>query len=132
MNNTVPAELKYTKTHEWARLDEDGVVTVGITHHAQALLGDMVHVEFPEEGEVVQVGDEVGVVESVKAAADIYSPLSGEVTSVNSHLNDAPELINRDPYGEGWLFKLRSKDEHALKALLDAEEYKKLLESEAY
>lgn len=131
MNNEVLVGLKYTKTHEWVRLEGNDVVTVGITHHAQALLGDMVHVEFPEKGRKLQAGDEAGVVESVKAAADIYSPLSGEVISVNSTLNDAPELINRDPYGEGWLFKLRSPNAQ-VKKLLDAGEYKKLLESETH
>lgn len=131
MDNHIPTELKYTKTHEWARLEEDGAVTVGITHHAQALLGDMVHVEFPEEEQTVQAGDEIGVVESVKAAADIYSPVSGEVVAINAQLQDTPELMNQDPYGEGWLFKIKPEDEQALLELLDADGYTELLEKEA-
>lgn len=132
MNNNIPAELYYTKTHEWVRQEKNNMVTIGFTHHAQGLLGDMVYVEFPKEGQLIEAGEEAGVVESVKAAADVYAPLSGEVISINLQLGDAPELINQDPYGKGWLFKLRLKDENALKELLDATEYQKLLESEAH
>ena len=99
-----PIELKYARTHEWARLEEDGTVTVGITDHAQAALGDVVFVETPEVGGVLAATDEAGVVESVKAASDIYAPLTGEVIAINSLLEDAPETVNSDPYNEGWFY----------------------------
>lgn len=117
----IPADLKYTKTHEWARLEADGTVTVGITDHAQAQLGDMVFVELPEIGRQVVAAEECAVAESVKAAADVYSPVSGEVLAVNETLNDQPELINQDPYGAGWLFRLRPNG--GLEELLDATAY---------
>lgn len=118
----IPSELKYTKTHEWVRLDDDGLVTVGITDHAQKLLGDMVFVELPELMEV-NAGDESGVVESVKAASDIYSPLTGEIVEINEALTDTPELVNTDPYGDGWLFRMQPADESDLEELLDADAY---------
>jgi glycine cleavage system H protein len=118
----IPSELKYTTTHEWVRLEEDGLVSVGITDHAQSLLGDMVFVELPELMEV-KAGDESGVVESVKAASDIYSPLTGEIVEVNEALSDTPELINTDPYVDGWLFRIQPADESDLDELLDAEAY---------
>ena len=117
----IPADLKYTKTHEWARLNPDGSVTVGITDHAQTQLGDMVFVELPELGRKVTAGEECAVVESVKAASDVYSPITGEVTAVNEALTDKPELVNQDPYGEGWLFQLQPGE--ALDGLLDAAAY---------
>ncbi len=117
----IPADLKYTKTHEWARLDPDGSVTVGITDHAQEQLGDMVFVELPELERVVTAGEECAVVESVKAASDVYSPLAGEVVAVNEALTEKPELVNQDPYGEGWLFQLQPGE--ALDGLLDAAAY---------
>jgi len=117
----IPVELKYTKTHEWARLDPDGAVTVGITDHAQEQLGDMVFVELPELKRVVAAGETCAVVESVKAASDVYSPLAGEVVAVNEALAEKPELVNQDPYGEGWLFQLQPAE--ALDALLDAAAY---------
>ena len=117
----IPADLKYTETHEWARLNPDGSVTVGITDHAQTQLGDMVFVELPEPGRTVTAGEECAVVESVKAASDVYSPLAGEVTAVNEALTDQPELVNQDPYGEGWLFQLQPGE--ALDGLLDAADY---------
>ena len=127
----VPTELKYTKTHEWLRVDkEEGLVIVGITDHAQALLGDLVYVELPEPGLIVSMGDESGVVESVKAASDIYAPIAGEVVFVNQALESTPELINRDPYGDGWIFKIALSSEADLDALLDAEAYSELLETE--
>lgn len=119
----VPSELKYSKSHEWVRDEGDGTVTVGITDHAQALLGDLVFVELPEPGGEVSAGTECAVVESVKAASDVYSPVTGEVTEVNESLADAPETINSDAYGEGWMFKVRLSDETELEELLDADGY---------
>jgi len=117
----IPADLKYTKTHEWVRLNPDGSVMVGITDHAQEQLGDMVFVELPELERVVAAGEECAVVESVKAASDVYSPLAGEVVAVNEALTEKPELVNQDPYGEGWLFQLQPGE--ALDGLLDAAAY---------
>lgn len=117
----IPADLKYTKTHEWVRLNDDGTATVGITDYAQAQLGDMVFVEIPEVGRVVTAGEECAVVESVKAASDVYSPVAGEVIEVNEALTDHPELLNQDPYGEGWLFRLQPVE--PLDELLDADAY---------
>jgi len=125
----IPSELKYVKSHEWLKL-EDGVAVVGITHHAQCLLGDLVYVELPEVGTVVSAHDEAGVVESVKAASDIYAPVSGEITEVNHALADTPELINSDPYGEGWIFKIELSDEGELNELLDADDYAELVEED--
>lgn len=119
----IPDNLKYTKTHEWARLEGDGTVTVGITDHAQSQLGDLVFVELPEVGATVAAGKECAVVESVKAAADVYSPLTGEVLAVNEALTDSPELINEEPYGKGWLFRISTRD--SLDGLLDAAAYEK-------
>ncbi len=121
MSNT-PIELKYASSHEWARLEGD-IVVVGITDHAQEALGDLVFVELPEVGDTVNAGDEAGVVESVKAASDIYAPVSGEVIEVNPALEDTPELINSDPYGEGWMYKIRVASVEELDNLLAAEEY---------
>lgn len=118
-----PAELKYAATHEWARMDDDGLVTVGITDHAQEALGDVVYVELPEIGTVFAAGEEAGVVESVKAASDVYAPVSGEVVAVNSALVDSPETINSDPYGAGWFYRLKPASEGDLEELLDAEGY---------
>ena len=121
MSNT-PSDLKYASSHEWARLDGD-VVTVGITDHAQEALGDLVYVELPEVGDTVAAGDEAGVVESVKAASDIYAPVSGEVIAVNEALGDTPEIINTDPYNEGWIYKIRVTDVSELDNLMSGEEY---------
>jgi glycine cleavage system H protein len=130
MSNT-PEDLKYTKEHEWVRNNGDGTVAVGITDHAQDSLGDLVFVELPEVGREVQSGEACAVVESVKAASDIYSPLSGEVTETNLALGDAPENINEDPYGEGWIFKLKVSDDAAIAALLDASAYEAVVAQEA-
>ena len=119
----VPAELKYAASHEWARLEADGTVTVGITDHAQAALGDVVFAESPALGSQVVAGKEAGVVESVKAASDIYAPISGEVIAVNSLLEDAPETINSEPYGTGWFFKIKPSNPAELDALLSAAGY---------
>lgn len=118
-----PNDLKYASSHEWARLEDDGTVTVGITDHAQNALGDVVYVELPELGAELAAGQEAGVVESVKAASDIYAPVSGEVIAVNEALQDAPETVNADPYHDGWLYRLRPVELGELDKLLDAEEY---------
>jgi glycine cleavage system H protein len=128
----IPEELKYAKTHEWVRRENDGTVTVGITDHAQNLLGDMVYVETPEVGTNYGEGDDCAVVESVKAASDVYCPIAGEIIEVNESLADAPEMLNKDPYGDGWLFKLKPEDIEHLEELLDAEAYKELAESEEH
>ena len=119
----VPNELKYTKSHEWIRDEGDGVCAIGITDHAQDLLGDLVFVELPEVGATLDLDGECGVVESVKAASDIFSPLTGEVVAVNESLADAPEAINEDPYGDGWIFKIKLADAAQLDKLLDADSY---------
>lgn len=126
---SVPDHLKYAKTHEWARVDDDGLVTVGITHHAQDLLGDMVYVELPEQGKEFSAGQECGVVESVKAASDIYSPVSGTVAAVNTELESSPEKINQDPYA-AWIFKLKPSNPDQLGGLMDAAGYRKMVEAE--
>mgnify|MGYP003630031231 CR=1 FL=1 len=118
-----PSELKYAASHEWARLEEDGTITVGITDHAQHALGDVVFVELPETGAALEAGDEAGVVESVKAASDIYAPVSGEVIEVNERLEGEPELVNTDSYVDGWFFKLQPSDVQELDALLSSEDY---------
>ena len=127
----VPSDLTYTKSHEWVRDEGDGVVTVGITDHAQELLGDLVFVDLPDVGTEVEADGECAVVESVKAASDVYSPLTGEVIAVNDTLAGAPETINQDPYGGGWIFKLRMSDPAQLGELLDAPAYQTQLEAEA-
>jgi glycine cleavage system H protein len=126
---TIPDELLYTKDHEWVREDGNGEYSVGISDHAQSALGDLVFVELPEPGAKVEVGNACCVVESVKAASDVYSPLSGVVLEVNEALVDAPELANSDPYNEGWLFRLSSEDSAGLEGLLDSDEYSHYLAS---
>ncbi len=118
-----PSELKYASSHEWARLEEDGTVTIGISDHAQEALGDVVFVELPEVGDRLAAGDEAGVVESVKAASDIYAPISGEVIAVNEALEDEPETVNGDPYNDGWFFRIQPEDTAELENLLSAEDY---------
>ncbi|MBC3272722.1 glycine cleavage system protein GcvH [Pseudomonas sp. SWRI81] len=119
----IPAELRFAESHEWARLETDGTVTVGISDHAQEALGDVVFVELTEVGKVFAAGDQSGVVESVKAASDIYAPVSGEVIAINEELGGSPELLNSDPYG-AWIFKLKPSDKAELDKLLDAGAYK--------
>ena len=119
----IPSELKYTKSHEWVRDESDGTVTVGITDHAQELLGDLVFVELPEVGSEMSSEDAVCVVESVKAASDVYMPVSGEVVEVNEALADAPETINDSPYDDGWLIKVKMSNQDELEDLLDADSY---------
>ena len=125
-----PSELRYAITHEWARREEDGTVTVGITDHAQEALGDVVFVEFPEVGTVFAAADDAGVVESVKAASDVYAPMGGEVIAINSMLEDEPEIVNSDPYNDGWFYKLQPADTSDLDALLSAEGYQQQCEDE--
>ena len=127
-----PQELRYATTHEWARLEEDGTVTVGISDHAQDALGDVVYVEHPEPGQQVSAGEEAGVVESVKAASDIFSPVGGSVIGVNSVLDDAPETVNQDPFGDGWFFKVQPDDVAELEELLDADAYSEACENEEH
>ena len=121
--SNLPKNLKYVKTHEWVRLEGDGTITVGISDHAQHELGDLVFVELPDNGDELAVGDSVGVIESVKAASDVYSPVTGEVIETNDSLIDEPELINQSPYENGWLFKLKLVDKSQLDDLLTAEQY---------
>ncbi|WP_288882058.1 glycine cleavage system protein GcvH [uncultured Kosakonia sp.] len=128
--SNVPGDLKYSKEHEWLRKEADGSYTVGITEHAQELLGDMVFVDLPDVGTTVSAGDDCAVAESVKAASDIYAPIGGEIVAVNGSLNDSPELVNSAPYGEGWIFKIKANDEAEVEALLDATGYSALLEDE--
>jgi glycine cleavage system H protein len=118
-----PTELKYARSHEWARLEANGSITVGISDHAQEALGDVVFVELPEVGTELSAGDEAGVVESVKAASDIYAPVSGEVLEVNPLLDDSPETVNSDPYVDGWFYRLQPADNHELENLLSAANY---------
>lgn len=127
----IPSELRYTKSHEWVRSMEDGHLEIGISDHAQEMLGDMVYVELPEVGATVNTGDDCAVVESVKAASDVYAPISGEIVEVNTLLSDAPETVNSDPYGEGWLFRLQPADENEVDELLDAEGYSEVVEAES-
>ncbi len=124
----IPANLKYSKSHEWAQ-EEGGVIAVGISDHAQELLGDIVYVELPEVGSEIEAESECGVIESVKAASDLYAPVSGEIVEVNEALSEAPESINETPY-EAWIFKIRPTDDEGLGILLDAESYQGLIESE--
>ena len=121
--SNVPEELRYTKSHEWIRVEDDGSITVGITDHAQEQMGDLVYVELPEVGRNVGGSEELVVIESVKAASDVYTPVAGEVTEVNDVLTDAPEMVNSDPYGDGWLFKLAPTDPGDLNDMMDAHEY---------
>ncbi len=130
--SNVPSDLKYTKSHEWIRDEGDGTVTVGITGHAQELLGDLVFVELPEVGASVDAGNECAVVESVKAASDVYSPVTGEVVATNEALADAPETINQDAFGNGWLYKVKLDDVAQLSDLLDADGYLAVMESEEH
>ena len=127
--SNIPTELKYLDSHEWVRVEADGSVTVGISDHAQSALGDLVFVEVPEVGRKLKAGESFAVVESVKAASDVYSPVSGEVIAVNEGLSGKPELINEAPYGEGWLMKLKPSDKAEFAKLLDATAYKAVVDA---
>ncbi len=124
----IPSDLRYRDSHEWVRVEGDGTVVVGISDHAQGELGDMVFVELPEPGMSYDQGEACAVIESVKAASDVYAPLSGEVVKANGQLEDSPELVNSDPYGDGWLFRLLPSDASQIEGLLDAEAYAELQE----
>ena len=130
--SNVPVELKYAKTHEYARTNDDGSVTVGISDSAQDQLGDMVFIELPEVGQTVTAAEACAVVESVKAASDVYAPVSGEIVEVNEALVDSPETVNQDAYGEGWLFRLQPADVTEMAALMDGDAYEVFLASEAH
>ena len=128
--SSIPTDLKYLESHEWARAEADGTITVGISDHAQGALGDLVFVEVPEVGRSLTKGAAAAVVESVKAASDVYSPVSGEVIAANEALNGSPELVNTDPYGQGGLFKVKPSNTAELSQLLDAAAYWKVVEAE--
>ncbi|MDH5834652.1 glycine cleavage system protein GcvH [Luteimonas kalidii] len=128
----IPGDLKFMKSHEWARVEGDGKVTIGISDHAQGLLGDLVYVELPAVGDSIEAGNACAVVESVKAASDVYAPVSGTVTSVNAALADKPETINEDAYGEGWLFVVETSEPDQLNELLDPDDYADLLEEDEH
>jgi glycine cleavage system H protein len=124
----IRSELKYLSSHEWARIEEDGTVTIGISDHAQDSLGDVVYVECPDVGAIINAGEQIAVVESVKAASDIYSPISGEVIEVNETLGDTPEIVNDSPYDDGWFFKVRPDELEELNNALDSQAYEEQLE----
>jgi glycine cleavage system H protein len=128
--SNLPNELRYTKSHEWVRTEADGSITVGITDHAQGLLGDMVFIELPETEANYTAGEEIAVVESVKAASDVYSPITGEIIAINEELADAPEIINQDAFESGWMFKMQPEDAGEVDELMDAEAYGDLIADE--
>jgi glycine cleavage system H protein len=130
--SSIPENLKFLESHEWARVENDGTITIGISDHAQSALGDLVFVEVPEIGKSLSKGGAAAVVESVKAASDVYSPISGEVVAANESLGSAPELVNQDPYGQGWLFKIKPTNKAELDQLLDSKAYEKVLEAEGH
>lgn len=130
MINKIPNELRYTQTHEWVRVEEDGSVVVGITDHAQNALGELVFIDLPDVDHLGHAGDEICVVESVKAASDIYLPVSGKILAVNQDLEEAPSLVNSDPYGDGWLFKVQPIDTEEFSELLDADAYSEVTEED--
>ena len=126
----IPGDLKFLSSHEWVRVEDDGTATIGISDHAQGLLGDLVYVELPNVGDMAQAGTASAVVESVKAASDVYSPVSGEIVAVNEALADSPETINEDAYGEGWIFVVKLSAREELEEMLDPDAYSELIESE--
>jgi len=130
--NEIPGDLKFLKTHEWARVEDDGSVTVGISDHAQAQLGDLVYVELPAVGDDVETGTGCAVVESVKAASDVYSPVSGRIRKVNEALADKPETINEDAYGEGWIFVVEPNSLAEVEDLLSPDDYAELIENDSH
>ncbi|GAB5380859.1 MAG: glycine cleavage system protein GcvH [Aliiglaciecola sp.] len=128
--SNIPSELRYASTHEWVRDEGDGTYTVGITEHAQELLGDMVFVELPDVDDEISAGDDVAVAESVKAASDVYAPISGKVVAVNEDLEDTPELVNTDAFGDGWMFRVKADDASEVENLLDAEGYQNSIDED--
>jgi glycine cleavage system H protein len=129
--NEIPGDLRFLKSHEWARLEDDGTVTVGISEFAQGQLGDLVYVEVPQEGDTVEAGNACAVVESVKAASDVYSPVSGVIVRANAALADRPEAINEDAFGEGWIFVVKPSNPAELDALMGPDEYAEMIEAES-
>jgi len=125
--SNVPSNLRYTKDHEWVKVESDGTVTIGITDYAQAALGDVTFIDLPKVGKQLEAADVFGTVESVKAASDLYSPVSGEVIAINSSLNDTPDLVNREPYEKAWMIKMKLKSAAELDKLLDSSSYQSLL-----
>jgi glycine cleavage system H protein len=130
--NEIPGDLKFLKSHEWARMEDDGTVTVGISDHAQGQLGDLVYVELPSVGDTVEAGNACAVVESVKAASDVYSPVSGTILKVNDALADKPETINEDAFGDGWIFKLKPSNPAEMEELLTPDDYAEQVEGESH
>ncbi|BAJ03502.1 glycine cleavage system protein GcvH [Shewanella violacea] len=128
--SNIPTELRYASSHEWIRKEEDGSYTVGISEHAQELLGDMVFIELPDVGDTVTAGEDCAVAESVKAASDIYAPISGEVLAINEALEDSPELVNSDAFGDGWFFRVMPSDTAEIENLLNAEGYQAVIDEE--
>ncbi len=128
--NEIPGDLRFLKSHEWARMEDSGRVTIGISEHAQSLLGDLVYVELPGVGDTVKAGNACAVVESVKAASDVYSPVTGTVVAVNEALGDKPETINEDAYGEGWIFAVKPDDAAELDEMMDPDDYVAMIEDE--
>lgn len=126
----IPGDLKFLKSHEWARVEDNGTITVGISDHAQGLLGDLVYVELPNVGDSVQAGNAVAVVESVKAASDVYSPVTGEVIAVNDSLSDKPETINEDAFGDGWIFVVKTESREELDELIGPDDYAEMIEND--
>jgi glycine cleavage system H protein len=130
--NEIPGDVRFLKSHEWARREDNGNVTVGISEHAQAQLGDLVYVELPSVGDAIDAGNAAAVVESVKAASDVYSPVSGSVVAINEALADNPEIINGDAWGDGWIFVIKPSDPSELDGLLSPDEYAELVENEEH
>ncbi|WJG10238.1 glycine cleavage system protein GcvH [Aliiglaciecola sp. LCG003] len=128
--STIPSELRYASTHEWVRNEGDGTFTVGITEHAQELLGDMVFIELPEIDDAVVAGDDVAVAESVKAASDVYAPITGTIVAINEDLENSPELVNSDAFGEGWMFRIKADDVTEVEGLMDAEGYENSIDED--
>ena len=128
--SNIPAELKFANSHEWLRDEGNGIYAVGISDHAQGLLGDMVFVDLPDVGDTPDAGEDVAVAESVKAASDIYCPISGEIVAINEELEDAPELVNSDAFSDGWMFKIKASDVSEIENLLDAEAYQATIEED--
>ncbi|MDQ3039955.1 MAG: glycine cleavage system protein GcvH [Pseudomonadota bacterium] len=126
----IPGDLKFLKSHEWARVEGDGRITIGISDHAQGLLGDLVYVELPEVGDRIEVGTACAVVESVKAASDVYAPVTGKVVEVNAALSDKPETINEDAYGDGWILVVEAEEPEQMNELLEPDDYAELLEDD--
>ena len=129
--SNLPEDLKYMPSHEWVRVESDGTAYVGITDHAQGQMGDLVYIECPDIGATLSAGDEAGVVESVKAASDIYAPVSGEVIAINEKLEEAPESVNEEPYGDGWMFQVKLSDPAEAEDLMSAEQYQSQIDAEA-